>query len=100
MRTPPRLIGQVAVPVPDPARWREQLISTLTDLHTVLASHRGDAALAGLGRVPTTPHALRGAEALVAVMRAGGLNDEVAALGLEVLIAGLEALSARPRPAA
>jgi AcrR family transcriptional regulator len=79
------LIGQVAVPVPDPTRWREQLITTLTDLHTVLASHR-DAALAGLGRVPTTPHALRGAEALVAVMRSGGLSDEVAALGLDQLM--------------
>jgi AcrR family transcriptional regulator len=78
------LVGQVTVPVPDPARWREQLITGLTDLHTVLASHR-DAALAGLGHVPTTPNALRGAEALVAVMRAGGLNDEVIALGLDQL---------------
>ncbi len=78
------LIGQVAVPVPDPTRWREQLITTLTDVHAVLASHR-DAALAGLGRVPTTPLALRGAEALVAVMRSGGLSDEVAALGLDQL---------------
>jgi len=51
----------------------------------VLVSHR-DAALAGLGRVPTTPRTLTAAEAMVSVMRAGGLSDRVIALCLDQLI--------------
>ena len=57
----------------------------MADLHDVLASHR-DAALAGLGRVPTTPKTLAAAETMVSVMRAGGLSDLVIALGLDQLI--------------
>jgi hypothetical protein len=45
-----------------------------------------DAALAGLGRVPTTPNVLRAGEVVVAVMRAGGLTDHVIALGLDQLL--------------
>ena len=51
----------------------------------MLVSHR-DAALAGFGRVPTTPRALVAAEAVVGVMRAGGLSDRVIALGVDQLI--------------
>ena len=58
------LVGQVALPEPDPATWREQLIKLLRDFHDVLVSHR-DAALAGLGRIPTTPRALVAAEGIV-----------------------------------
>ncbi len=79
------LIGQVALPEPDPETWREQLIKLLRDFHDVLVSHR-DAALAGLGRIPTTPRALVAAEAVVGLMRAGGLSDRVTALGVDQLI--------------
>ena len=50
-----------------------------------LRSH-ADAALAGLGRIPTSPQALAAAEALVATLRAGGLTDRVIALGFDQLI--------------
>jgi AcrR family transcriptional regulator len=78
------LIGRVQLLEPDPAIWREQATEMLTELYIVLRSHR-DAALAGLGRIPTSPNALVGAEALVAVLRAGGLTDRVVALGLDQL---------------
>jgi AcrR family transcriptional regulator len=78
------LTGQVQLPEPDPAIWREQLRQLLIDWHDVLVAHR-DAALAGLGRVPTSPKALRAAETMVAVMRAGGLSDRVISLGLDQL---------------
>ena len=55
------LIGRVPLPEPDPERWREQIHESLGDLLEILASHR-DAALAGLGRIPTSPKALAGAE--------------------------------------
>lgn len=79
------LVGRVALPAPDPARWREQVHQMVRELHESLSAHR-DAALAGLGRIPTTPKALIGAEALSAVLLAGGLTERVAALGLDQLI--------------
>lgn len=79
------LVGQVALPQPDPSIWREQIHQMMGGLRAVLVSHR-DAALAGLGRIPTSPKVLTAAEVLVAVMRAGGLSDRVAALGLDQLI--------------
>jgi AcrR family transcriptional regulator len=79
------LVGQVALPVPDPSRWREQVVQMFEDLYGILISH-GDAALAGLGRVPTSPKALDAGEALAAVMSAGGLTDRAVALGIDRLV--------------
>ena len=79
------LVGQVQIPEPDPETWREQLIKVMREFHDVLMSHR-DAALAGLGRIPTTPRALVAAEGIAALMRAGGLSDRVVALGLDQLL--------------
>ncbi|MFZ0042847.1 MAG: TetR/AcrR family transcriptional regulator C-terminal domain-containing protein, partial [Solirubrobacteraceae bacterium] len=79
------LIGRVPLPDPDPQIWREQLHQVLRDLHGVLVSHR-DAALAGLGRIPTSPKALAGADAITGILLAGGLTDRVAALGLDQLV--------------
>ena len=79
------LVGQVRLEEPDPARWREQVHRMLRDLRDILASHT-DAALAGLGRVPTAPQTLAAAEVLTATMRAGGLTDRVIALGFDQLI--------------
>jgi AcrR family transcriptional regulator len=78
------LVGQVELPEPDPKRWREQLMQMMYDFHRVLVSHR-DAALAGLGRVPTTPHTLAASETMTNLMRAGGLSDKVIALGIDQL---------------
>jgi AcrR family transcriptional regulator len=78
------LIGQIPLPEPDPARWREQVHTMLRALRDKLAGH-ADAALAGLGRIPTSPQTLTAAEALVAVLRAGGLTDRVIALGFDQL---------------
>jgi len=79
------LIGRVPLPEPDPKRWREQVHESLGDLLELLTAHR-DAALAGLGRIPTSPNALAGAEALAGVLRAGGLSDRTVALGLDQLL--------------
>jgi len=78
------LVGQVSLPEPDPKIWREQVRQMLRDLRAVLISHR-DAALAGLGRIPTSPKVLVAVETLVATLRAGGLSDRAIALGLDQL---------------
>jgi AcrR family transcriptional regulator len=79
------LVGQVKLEEPDPARWREQVHRLLRDLRDILASHT-DAALAGLGRVPTAPQTLAAAECLVGVLLAGGLSKRVVALGFDQLV--------------
>jgi len=78
------LVGQVPLPEPDPKVWREQVRQMARDLRGVLMSHR-DAALAGLGRIPTSPKTLAAAETLVAVLRAGGLSNRAIALGVDQL---------------
>jgi AcrR family transcriptional regulator len=78
------LVGQVPLPEPDPRIWREQVRQMARDLRAVLMSHR-DAALAGLGRIPTTPKTLAAAETLAATLRAGGLSDRAIGLGLDQL---------------
>ena len=79
------LVGQVKLEEPDPARWREQVHRLMRDFRDILASHT-DAALAGLGRVPTTPQTLAAGEVFTGVLRAGGLTDRVIALGFDQLI--------------
>jgi AcrR family transcriptional regulator len=84
------LVGRVPLPEPDPARWREQMHEMASDLRQILISHR-DVALAGLGRIPSSPNVLAAAEVVTAVMRAGGLSDRVIALGLDQLMLYVEA---------
>ncbi|HEV8222646.1 MAG TPA: TetR/AcrR family transcriptional regulator C-terminal domain-containing protein [Streptosporangiaceae bacterium] len=79
------LVGQVPLVEPDPATWRDQLRQIMRDFHDVLVSHT-DAALAGLGRIPTSPQTMAAAEVLAGIMRAGGLCPLVVALGLDQLV--------------
>lgn len=79
------LVGQVKLEEPDPGRWREQVHRMMRDFRDILASHT-DAALAGLGRVPTSPQTLAAAEVLTGVLRAGGLSDRIIALGFDQLL--------------
>lgn len=78
------LVGEVPLPAPDPGRWREQVIEMMSGLRKVLSSHR-DAALAGMGRIPTSPNTLRAMEALGATLRSGGLSNRAIALGFDQL---------------
>jgi AcrR family transcriptional regulator len=84
------LVGQVPLVEPDPEHWREQVHQMMNSLLEVLVSHR-DAALAGLGRVPTSPKTLDGAETLSAVLKAGGISNRVIALGIDQLILNVSA---------
>jgi AcrR family transcriptional regulator len=78
------LVGQTPPPEPDPELWRENVRQMGRDLRAILVAHR-DAALAGLGRIPTSPKSLVAAETLAAVLQAGGLSDRAVALGLDQL---------------
>jgi AcrR family transcriptional regulator len=80
-----RVIGEVRfVGEPDQARWAEQIKETARDMRRVFGSH-GDLARASFGRIPMGENAMRAAEGMMAVLRAGGLSDRVTALAVDLL---------------
>lgn len=80
-----QVIGELELPdAPDPDRWPEQVKEIVRSMRAVLAGHK-DIARGCLGRIPLGPNALRGSEALIAVMKSGGLPDQVAAYACDLL---------------
>lgn len=73
-----RIAGQMALPEPDPERWDQQLKDYLFDILAVYRKHPG-AARATLGMIPTLPGPMLNAETMMALCRAGGVPDRVAA---------------------
>lgn len=80
-----RVIGEVRWPdQPDPSRWMTQLKEVAREMRRVFASH-GDLARATFGRIPLGENALNGSEAMLGLLRAGGVSDRVAAMVLDLL---------------
>jgi AcrR family transcriptional regulator len=73
-----RVAGKLPMPEPEADRWDEQLRQTLHDMLAIYRAHPG-VARATMGMIPTTPGALRNAEYLMALCRAGNVPDQVAA---------------------
>jgi len=69
---------------PDPDRWQEQLKETARAIRAAFARHR-DLARASFARIPLGENALRGSEWMIAVMRAGGLSDQVIGYACDLL---------------
>jgi hypothetical protein len=61
-----------------------QLKEVAREMRRVFASH-GDLARATFGRIPLGENALNGAEGMLALVRAGGVSDHVAAMVLDLL---------------
>lgn len=73
-----RITEGITVPEPDPDRWAEQLKGVLTQMRDLYREHPG-AARASLAMVPTEYGAVRAAETLLALLRAGGIDEQAAA---------------------
>jgi AcrR family transcriptional regulator len=80
-----RVIGEVQVPDPQPRRWREQLKEVARSLRAVAKRHR-DLIRVSLGRIPTGPNALSCTERVLAILRTGGLPDDLAVSAYLLLI--------------
>ena len=65
------------VPDPDPERWQEQLKQVARMMRETILRHR-DIVEISIGRVPMGPNALRLTERVLAILRAGGVPDELA----------------------
>jgi AcrR family transcriptional regulator len=72
-------------PVPDPGRWREQILAFLRQSRDALVSHNDLARAALSTNIPTQPNHMDAAETVLALLRAGGLSDQVAAYGVDLI---------------
>jgi AcrR family transcriptional regulator len=76
--------GEIALPDVDAEDWQGALKQVVREIRRTLSSH-GELAYVTLGRVPTGPNALAITERMLAIMRAGGVADQVAAYAVDVL---------------
>jgi AcrR family transcriptional regulator len=81
-----QLIGEMRVPAPEGGRWKEQLKQVALDQRATILRHR-DLVAISMGRIPMGPHALRYTENVVAILRAGGVPDDLAVSGYLLLFA-------------
>jgi len=65
------------VPDPDPERWQEQFKQVARVMRQTIRRHR-DIVEISIGRIPMGPNALRLSERVLAILRAGGVPDELA----------------------
>jgi AcrR family transcriptional regulator len=67
---------------PDPERWQEQLKDLAREVWRNLTVHR-DLAKVSLAMIPTGENALRVAERMLAIMRAGGVSKQAAGWAID-----------------
>ena len=78
------LIGEEQVPEADPSRWQEQLKDIARAQRRISLRHPYLVRIS-IGRIPMGPNALRFSERMLAVLREGGVPDELAVLGHHLL---------------
>ena len=70
--------------IPAHGTWQERLLGMLQNSVAVLSKYRG-LALVALGSIPTGLNAMRGQEEVIALLRAGGLQDATIAWAVDLL---------------
>ncbi len=73
------------LPEPDPERWQEQLKEVARTARRTVLRHR-DIVQLSIGRIPMGPNALRLSEGVLAILRAGGVPDELAVQGYLLML--------------
>ena len=81
-----QIIGEMEVPAPQGDRWKDQLKEIALSQRATILRHR-DLVAISMGRIPMGPHALRYTESVVAILRAGGVPDDLAVSGYLLLFA-------------
>jgi AcrR family transcriptional regulator len=72
-----RIMGEIELPEPDPARWEDQLKDLARQAYRAMLSHN-DAVRLSVGRPPAGPNTLRIVEWMLKVMRGAGIADQPA----------------------
>src|SRR5262245_32795058 len=71
------IIGEHEIPDPDPEHWQEQLKDVARELRQTILRHR-DVVRLSIGRIPMGPNAITVSERVLAILRAGGVPDDLA----------------------
>jgi AcrR family transcriptional regulator len=77
-------LAGIQLPSPPDGDWRAQLELLISRAITTLGSH-DDIALVAITRVPTGPQALRVLEAMMTLLRAGGIDDNLCPWAADLL---------------
>ena len=94
------VIGEQDVPDPDPDRWQEQLKEVARAMRQTFLRHRGLVHIA-IGRTLPGPNSLQYTDRVVAILRAGGVPDLIAAYrALASIVSGFAIDETAGRPAA
>lgn len=80
-----QVLEEVPLPAPDPDRWRGQVKELLCGQVAAMHRYPGIAKVAWQVLVPVGPNALRHGEALLSLLRAGGLSLRHAAYAADAL---------------
>ncbi len=78
------VMGEVALPDPDPSVWQEQLKELARRCYHVMLQHN-DLARLSMGRVPVGPNMLRIIEWSLRLLRSAGVPDRAAAYAGDIL---------------
>ncbi len=79
-----RVIGEVELPGPEAGDWRTRLSLVVNASIAALARRRG-LALVSLATIPVGPNALAVTEAIMTLLREGGVDDAAIAWGVDLL---------------
>lgn len=80
-----QVLEEVPLPAPDPDRWRDQIRELLRAQVAAMQAYPGIAKVAWQVMIPIGPNALRHGEALLSLLRAGGLSLTHAAYAADAL---------------
>ena len=87
-----RLCAEIELPEPDPARWREQLVSVCTQLRDQYLRYPG-ISRAAFASAPSSLDTLRVSEGMLALLLAGGIAPQTAAWAIDSLTLYVNAYS-------
>ncbi len=76
------------IPHPDPKHWQEQLKEVARTMRRAILRHR-DIVQLSIGRIPMGPNALRMSEAVLAILRAGNVPDDLAVQSYLLMISAV-----------
>jgi AcrR family transcriptional regulator len=87
-----RLCAAIDLPEPDPAAWRQQIISVCTQLRDQYLRYPG-ISRAAFAAAPSNLDTLRVSEGMLAILLAGGIAPQVAAWATDALLLYVNAYS-------
>jgi AcrR family transcriptional regulator len=86
-------IGAVETEPTDPARWREQLHALAARaVHVMAVEYPGIARMAMM-HIPSGDNSLRVAESILSLLKAGGVEDQMAAYAVDLLTTYINAIA-------